>query len=245
MIKQTTNNATFGPLAIPALEALINGLALGTAATGVSSNSKKDYQTEFLRSHGIIDPRTELLNEYITNTRPNTSVHITQPVTTIDPEWYTPIPGTVYGGAIDPVIIYGNKVDSKIGDAWGVLTGKKTIARDSTQTEQRDSTQTRRDSTQNRRPEPPSNNDDNSGKYFDWSKDMSWSTPTESIFKLMFKPRLNNVHWLRVGANYAPFGIGAYVLGKRWGWWGDKENNDSKQNSNTQSKSYDPNSNWD
>lgn len=32
-----------------------------------------------------------------------------------------------------------------------------------------------------------------------------------------------------------PTGLGVYLLGKELGWWGDKENNDSKQNSNSTS----------
>ena len=232
MINNSYNSAMFGPISIPVVKGIADAVILGTGAAGLTNSGNSDYQTEFLRNHDIVDPREKLIREYISKHTPpvlqrsvprKTTRYISQPIYTPEAEWYTANPGTIYGGTIPAVIVEAPRVESRIGDAFGVLTGKKTVAGNSTQTAQRDSTQTRRDSTQNRRPEPPSNENDNSGKYFDWSKDMSWSTPTESIFKLIFKPRVNNVHWLRVGANYAPFGLGAYVLGKKWGWWGNNE----------------------
>jgi hypothetical protein len=40
-------------------------LAFGTAAAGASKADKSDYQTEFLRNHGIVDPREEVIREII------------------------------------------------------------------------------------------------------------------------------------------------------------------------------------
>lgn len=246
------NNAAIGPISIPIVKGITDALALGTAAYGISQ-TEQDYQTEFLRNHGVTDPREEVIRGIISkpdilkNTtyipRRHTS-YISQPTITPETEWYTANPGTIYGGTIPTVIVNAPRVESRIGDAFGILTGKKTVARDSTQTNQRDSTQTRKDSTRNNRPNPSSNEDSNTGKYFDWNKDMSWETPSESILKWIFKPRINSTYWMRTAINYAPFGIGGYVIGKKLGWIGNKENNDSKENSN-QTQGYDPHSSWD
>lgn len=245
MSKFSNNNINAGwPIAIPAIKSVWEALALGTAAAGLSEAGKSDYQTEFLRNHGIADPREEAIREKISkqdNLRNTTYMperhtsYIPQPTITPETEWYVPDPGTIYGGTIPTVIVNAPRAESRIGDAFGVLTGKKTVARDSTQTNQRDSTQTRRDSTMNKRPKPSSNEDNNTGKYFDWSKDMSWETPSESILKLIFKPRSGYAPWWRIGINWAPFGIGAHYLWRKMR--GNKENN----NSNTQDDAFDVN----
>lgn len=236
-----TNNAMIGPITVPAVKGILDALALGTAAAGASKADKSDYQTEFLRNHEMVDPREEVIREIISkpDILKNTTYiprkhnsYIPQPTITPETEWYVANPGTIYGGTIPTVIVNAPRAESRIGDAFGVLTGKKTVSRDSTQTNQRDSTQTRRDSTMNKRPNPSSNEDDNTGKYFDWSKDMSWKTPSESILKWIFKPRANSIYWMRTAINYAPFGIGGYAIGKKLGLWGDKENNDSNPTSN-------------
>lgn len=222
MSKFSNNNINAaGPLVIPAVKGILDAIALGAAATGLPQTENQDYQTEFLRNHGMMDPREEAIRDILKNTsyipRRHTS-YISQPISIPEIEWYAPNPGTIYGGIIPEVeIISVPKAESRVGDAIGVLTGKKSISRDSIQ-DNRDTI--RRNNSQNNQ------QNDQDKKYFDWSKDMSWQTPTESALKYLFKPRAESMPLWRIGLNWSPFIGGGYYLGKSLGWWGNNNSSD-------------------